>query len=122
MLKRSRTSLDPPGNYRPFVKSDAEEGSGDNDSLPWDIQDTLDVFIKEVSESRKINGKKWLEKFEARENDIHSMTVKEDRENTRRSSEAIREMEGYCHYLRAQRLEINKRISRRIPQRQVARV
>ena len=60
-----------------IIKSNAEERYGDNDSPPWDIQETLDVLIKEVSEARKINGKKWLEKFEARENDIPAMNVTE---------------------------------------------
>ncbi|MDY0222152.1 MAG: hypothetical protein RBR67_13515 [Desulfobacterium sp.] len=60
-----------------IIKSGAEKRYGDDDPPPWNIQDTLDAFIKEVAESRKIKGEKWLEKFEAKENYIQTMKVKE---------------------------------------------
>lgn len=60
-----------------IIKSDADVRYGDNDPPPWDIQDTLSALIEEVSVSRKMEGQKWLEKFEAMENSIANMQVKE---------------------------------------------
>ena len=60
-----------------IITSDADDKYGDNDPPPWDIQETLNKIIKEVSHYRTSEGEKWLEKFINKEKNISNMSVKE---------------------------------------------
>jgi hypothetical protein len=59
------------------LKSNADVRYGDNDPPPWDLQETLDILIKEVSVTRKTEGQKWIERFSDNEKNISKMTVSE---------------------------------------------
>ena len=68
------------------LKSEAVARYGNEDSPPWDIHKTLDVFVKEVSKKRKVAGKEWLSILEAEKGAIDEMGV-EDADNLLRRAQ-----------------------------------
>ena len=59
------------------LKSEAEKDYGDEDPPPWDIHETLELFAREISKSRKIAGKEWLSEIESVAATLDSMDVKD---------------------------------------------
>ena len=59
------------------LKSEAERDYGDEDPPPWDIHETLELFAREISKSRKLAGKEWLSEIESIAVTLDSMDAKE---------------------------------------------
>ncbi|WP_321495582.1 hypothetical protein [uncultured Desulfobacter sp.] len=78
-LKLQDTSLtwDAFKNLSSAIVADTDKKYGDNDPPPWDVEETLEKIIKEVSDQRKSEGEKWLRKYIEKENDIANMKVAE---------------------------------------------
>jgi len=48
-----------------ILEAEAEKDYGDEDPPPWDIHETLELFAREISKSRKIAGKEWFSEIES---------------------------------------------------------
>jgi len=59
------------------LESEAEKDYGDEDPPPWDIHETLELFVREISKSRKLAGKEWLSEIESIAATLDSMDAKD---------------------------------------------
>jgi len=59
------------------LEFEAEKDYGDEDPPPWDIHETLELFVREISKSRKLAGKEWLSEIESITVTLDSMDAKD---------------------------------------------
>ncbi len=57
----------------------------DEDPPPWDIHETIDIFMKEGSERRQVAGSEWLLSLEELESTIGDMEVEKSNAILRRT-------------------------------------
>ena len=65
------------GSMVDTLEAEAEKDYGDEDPPPWDIHETLELFVREISKSRKLAGKEWLSEIESIAVTLDSMDAKD---------------------------------------------